>query len=83
MDSQVGSTTLADMIQNLEEQTEALIIDLAKSEPIDSGGLKFLLDIEKACLSRHIKIVLQNSDPHLHRLLRIMKFDQIFTIENL
>ena len=76
------SIWMADIIEQLEQNgVELLIIELAGVESIDSQGLKFLLDIHRDLSGRNIKMILQNPGPHLRRLLRIMQFDRIFTIE--
>ena len=70
----------------LKELTQArvkkLSIDLTHLEFIDSHGLRVLLNAHKEFSSENIQIVLQNPNPHLKRLLRIMQFDRIFVIES-
>lgn len=58
-----------------------LFIDLVATESIDSDGFRILLNTQKEFSEKGIQIVLKNPNPHLKRLLRMMKFDRIFTIE--
>ena len=70
----------------IKELTQArvtkLSIDLTNLEFIDSHGLRVLLNAHKEFSSENIQVVLQNPNPHLKRLLRIMQFDRIFVIES-
>ena len=70
----------------LKELTQArvkkLLIDLTNLEFIVSHGLRVLLNAHKEFSSENIQIELQNPNPHLKRLLRIMQFDRIFVIES-
>lgn len=69
----------------LKEMTQArvkkLLIDLTQVEFIDSHGLRVLLNTHKDFANEAIQIFLQNPNPHLKRLLRIMQFDRVFVIE--
>ena len=77
------SIWFADIVEQLEQNgVELLIIELTGVESIDSQGLKFLLDVHRDLSGRDIKVILQNPGPHLRRLLRVMQFDRIFTIES-
>jgi anti-anti-sigma factor len=70
----------------LQEMTQAhvkkLLIDLTGVEFIDSHGLRVLLNAHKDFSNEDVQIVLQNPNPHLKRLLRIMQFDRVFEIES-
>lgn len=70
----------------LKEMSQAhikkLLIDLTNVEFIDSHGLRILLNTHKDFSNENIQIVLQNPNPHLKRLLRIMQFDRVFVIES-
>lgn len=69
----------------LEELVEAnakkLIVDLTHANAIDSHGLRLLLHAHKEFSEENIQIILQNPNPHLKRLFRIMQFDRVFTVE--
>lgn len=75
-----GSTSL------LKEMTRArakkLLFDLTNVESIDSHGLRILLNAHKDFSTENIQITLQNPNPHLKRLLRIMQFDRVFVVES-
>ena len=70
----------------LQAMTQAhvkkLLIDLTDVEFIDSHGLRVLLNTHKDFSHENVQIVLQNPNPHLKRLLRIMQFDRVFAIES-
>ncbi len=66
----------------MQARVKKLSIDLTNLEFIDSHGLRVLLNAHKEFSSENIQIVLQNPNPHLKRLLRIMQFDRIFAIES-
>ena len=66
----------------MQARVKKLLIDLTNLEFIDSHGLRVLLNTHKEFSSENIQIVLQNPNPHLKRLLRIMQFDRIFVIES-
>lgn len=69
----------------LEELVEAdakkLIVDLTRANSIDSHGLRLLLNAYREFSKKDIQIILQNPNPHLKRLFRIMQFDRVFTVE--
>lgn len=58
-----------------------LFIDLMSTESIDSEGFRILLNTQKEFADEGIQIVLKNPNPHMKRLLRMMKFDRTFDIE--
>lgn len=58
-----------------------LFIDLMSTESIDSEGFRILLNTQKEFAEAGIQIVLRNPNPHMKRLLRMMKFDRTFEIE--
>jgi anti-sigma B factor antagonist len=62
-------------------RVKKLLLDLTDLDFIDSHGLRVLLNVHKDFSSENIQIILQNPNPHLKRLLRIMQFDRVFTIE--
>jgi anti-anti-sigma factor len=70
-------------ILKLLEQSEAqkLVIDLTATQEVDSRGLQFLCRMHKELAERNIPIILRNPSAHLRRVLRIMKYDQLFGIE--
>jgi len=69
----------------LEELVEArakkLIVDLTHANSIDSHALRLLLNAHREFSKENIEIILQNPNPHLKRLFRIMQFDRVFTVE--
>jgi anti-anti-sigma factor len=67
--------------QLVEAQAKKLIIDLASTEQFDSLGLQFLLLLHKQLAQKNIQVVLRNPNPHLRRVLHIMQFDRIFSVE--
>ena len=64
-----------------QARVKKLLINLTNVEYIDSHGLRILLNAHKDFSIENIQIVLQNPNPHLKRLLRIMQFDRVFVIE--
>jgi anti-sigma B factor antagonist len=74
-----GASLLKELMQ---AQVKKLLIDLTNLEFIDSHGLRVLLNAHKEFSSENIQVVLQNPNPHLKRLLRIMQFDRVFVIES-
>lgn len=58
-----------------------LIVDLTALERLDSEGLRMLLKAHNDFAKRDIELVLQNPNAHLHRLLKLMRFDQLITIQ--
>jgi anti-anti-sigma factor len=66
----------------VQANAKRLLIDLTATESIDSHGLKLLLNAQKEFARRNVQIVLQNPNPHLRRLFRIMQFDRLFVIES-
>ena len=73
----------ASLIKELTQaRVKKLSIDLTHLEFIDSHGLRVLLNAHKEFSSENIQIALQNPNPHLKRLLRVMQFDRIFVIES-
>ncbi|MBI1879357.1 MAG: STAS domain-containing protein [Chloroflexi bacterium] len=74
-----GASLLKEMSQ---AHIKKLLIDLTNVEFIDSHGLRVLLNAHKDFSNENIQIVLQNPNPHLKRLLRIMQFDRVFVIES-
>lgn len=66
----------------LEAKAQTLVIDLSATKTLDSHGLRLLIDAQKEFSIEHIKIILRKPNSHLSRLLRIMQFDRIFTVES-
>jgi anti-anti-sigma factor len=60
---------------------QKLVIDLTATDRIDSEGLRRLLYAQQDFAKQNVLMVLRNPNPHLRRLLRIMQFDLVFTIE--
>jgi anti-sigma B factor antagonist len=72
----------AALVQEMvQAQVKKLAIDLTDVDFIDSHGLRVLLNAHKDFSHENIQIILQNPNPHLKRLLRIMQFDRVFVIE--
>ncbi|MBE7469524.1 MAG: hypothetical protein DPW09_09290 [Anaerolineae bacterium] len=65
----------------VQAKVKKLAIDLTGVDFIDSHGLRVLLNAHKDFSHENIQIILQNPNPHLKRLLRIMQFDRVFVIE--
>jgi len=65
----------------VQAQAKKLFIDLDRAESIDSHGLRLLLNAHKEFSKENIPIILQNPNPHLKRLFRIMQFDRVFVVE--
>lgn len=64
-----------------DEAFQRLIIDLTQADLIDSWGLRHLLTIRDLLREKQVEIVLKNPQPQLCRLLEIMQFHDLFTIE--
>lgn len=62
-------------------QARKLIVDFTALERLDSEGLRMLINTHKDFAERNVEVVLQNPNPHLHRLLKLMRFDQLITIQ--
>jgi anti-anti-sigma factor len=70
------------LLQHLNDvNANRLIIDLSAADRVDSEALRRLFQARQNFLRHNIRIILRQPNPHLRRLLRIMQFDQIFTIE--
>jgi len=66
----------------MQVQVKKLVLNLTNVEFIDSHGLRVLLNTHKEFSAENIQIALQNPNPHLKRLLRIMQYDRVFVIES-
>ena len=66
----------------MQARVKKLLFDLTNVEFIDSHGLRVLLNAHKDFAAQNIQITLQNPNPHLKRLLRIMQFDRVFVVES-
>lgn len=77
--SDSSTSLLKELVQ---ARVKILLIDLARTEFIDSQGLRLLLNAHKEFSKENIQIVLQNPNAHLKRLFRIMQFDRVFDIES-
>ena len=64
-----------------EAKAKKLTVDLTTTKRISSLGLQLLLLMYKKCTGREIKIALLNPSGQLERILQILQFDRIFTIE--
>ncbi len=72
----------ASLLKKLRQaKAKKLFIDLMAAESIDSHGLRLLLNAQKEFSKEDVQIILQNPNPHLKRLFRIMQFDRVFTVE--
>lgn len=70
------------LLQHLiDVSANRLIIDLSAADRVDSEALRRLFQARQIFLRRNIRIILHQPSAHLRRLLRIMQFDQIFTVE--
>lgn len=58
-----------------------LTVDLTTTKRLDSLGLQLLLLLYKKCAGRELPIILLNPSGQISRVLRILQFDRIFTIE--
>jgi anti-sigma B factor antagonist len=75
-----GSASL--LKEMMQARVKKLLFDLTNVESIDSHGLRVLLNAHKDFSTENIQITLQNPNPHLKRLLRIMQFDRVFVVES-
>ena len=64
-----------------EAHIQTLIIDLSAMSHVDSQGLRLLYDVHRGLRSDNVLLVLRNPSPTLHRLLKIMQFNRLFSIE--
>ncbi len=64
------------------DQITQLIIDLTGIERLDSYGFRVLLSLHRGFNKVNIPITLDNPNAHLRRLLRIMQFDHLVTINS-
>ncbi len=72
----------ASLLKKLRQaKAKKLFIDLMAAESIDSHGLRLLLNAQKEFSKEDVQIILQNPNPHLKRLFRIMQFDRVFVVE--
>ena len=63
----------------LQAGAKKITIDLATAKRLDSVGLQLLLLIHKKCTGT--QIILRNPVASVNRVLQILQFDRIFTIE--
>lgn len=66
----------------VQADAKKLYIDLAAADSIDSQGLRQLLGAHTEFSRENVQIILQNPNPHLKRLFRIMQFDRVFVVES-
>ena len=67
--------------QMVDAGATSLVIDLSRTEGIDSHGLRLLIDAHREFSEKNIQITLRSPNSHLSRLFRIMQFDRLFKIE--
>lgn len=60
---------------------QKLVIDLSAADHVDSRGTRLLFDAYRQFAPKGTEIVLLNPSAQLHRLLKIMQFNRLFTIE--
>ncbi|MEM7344397.1 MAG: STAS domain-containing protein [Chloroflexota bacterium] len=66
----------------LEANIHHLVIDLSEVDNIDSHALRLMLNAYKEFTVKKVGIELHKPRPHLRRLLRIMQFDRLFTVND-
>jgi anti-sigma B factor antagonist len=72
----------ASLLKKLTQtQAKKLVLDLTNVDFIDSHGLRILLNAHTEFTQAKVALVLYNPNAHLKRLLRIMQFDRVLTIE--
>ncbi|MCB0210857.1 MAG: STAS domain-containing protein [Anaerolineae bacterium] len=64
-----------------EAEAKKLIVDLTTTKRISSLGLQLLLSMYKKCNGQEIQMILLNPSGQIRRILQILQFDRIFTIE--
>lgn len=60
---------------------QQLVIDLSAADHVDSRGIRLLFDAYRQFAPKGTEIVLLNPGAQLHRLLKIMQFNRLFTIK--
>lgn len=65
---------------DLPHSVAHIIIDLAKTEYMDSSALGMLLNMQKALVDRSLKYTIENTRPPVARILKISRFDKKFDI---
>lgn len=65
---------------NLPQEVTQIVVDLAKTEYMDSSALGMLLNMQKALTGRSIKYSIENTRPAVARILSISRFDKKFDI---
>jgi anti-anti-sigma factor len=65
----------------VEAKVNSLIIDLSRTEAIDSQGLRLLIDAHMEFTAKNVQITLRQPNTHLSRLFRIMQFDRLFIVD--
>lgn len=65
----------------VEAKVNSLIIDLSRTEAIDSQGLRLLIDAHMEFAAKNVQITLRQPNTHLSRLFRIMQFDRLFIVD--
>jgi anti-anti-sigma factor len=68
--------------QLVEAGVNSLIIDLHRTEAIDSQGLRILIDAHMEFSAKNVQITLRRPNTHLSRLFRIMQLDRLFVVDS-
>lgn len=63
-----------------QEDASAVILDLARVNTIDAGGLGLMLELREYIESRGIQFRLQNVTNLVRRILEITRLDSVFKI---
>ncbi|XOV77765.1 MAG: STAS domain-containing protein [Aestuariibacter sp.] len=62
------------------DKVETVVIDLSRTEYMDSSALGMLLNMQKALKERVTTFEIINSRPQVKKILEISRFDKKFTI---
>jgi anti-anti-sigma factor len=66
---------------DLSTDITQIVVDLARTDYMDSSALGMLLNMQKALAERDIKYSIEKARPQVDRILKISRFDKKFDIK--
>ena len=70
-----------DTYENHHNIFQTYYIDLKEADYLDSSALGMLLALREYAGGESAKIIIQNANPDVKKILRITKLDDLFTVE--
>ena len=76
-----SSSFQSGLLSRLDEDFETMILDCRDLEFIDSSSIGILSNIHRTLSAQGKKLVLTNVPPPVMRVLKIVRMDELFSIE--